>query len=192
MSDNWYECVLPTAPVTQGDMITACPVVTWKEEVFAPGTNYEEALRNGLTVTEMDVVVLTQACDLEHNHVRNVTVCPHSSLSSYKSAWEAALKKKSQNPSNRAWGDHCDDLRNGYIWNSAMLNAGVADGLETQHRVVDFRDIFTVPRNFVESLLEFRAESRLRLRSPYREHLSQAFARFFMRVGLPASVDKAW
>jgi hypothetical protein len=26
---------------------------------------------------------------------------------------------------------------------------------------------------------------RLRLRSPYREHLAQAFARYFMRVGLP-------
>ena len=26
---------------------------------------------------------------------------------------------------------------------------------------------------------------RLRLLPPYREHLSQSFARFFMRVGLP-------
>jgi len=28
----------------------------------------------------------------------------------------------------------------------------------------------------------------LRLLSPYREHLSQAFARFFMRVGLPVDI----
>jgi hypothetical protein len=27
---------------------------------------------------------------------------------------------------------------------------------------------------------------------PYREHLSQAFARFFMRVGLPQPVDPSW
>jgi maleate cis-trans isomerase len=26
---------------------------------------------------------------------------------------------------------------------------------------------------------------RVRLLSPYKEHLSQAFARYFMRVGLP-------
>jgi hypothetical protein len=29
---------------------------------------------------------------------------------------------------------------------------------------------------------------RLRLLPPYREHLSQAFARLFMRVGLPADI----
>jgi hypothetical protein len=32
------------------------------------------------------------------------------------------------------------------------------------------------------------AGHRLRLLPPYREHLSQAFARLFMRVGLPADI----
>jgi len=32
--------------------------------------------------------------------------------------------------------------------------------------------------------------NRLRLLPPYREHLAQAFARFFMRVGLPADIPK--
>ena len=31
---------------------------------------------------------------------------------------------------------------------------------------------------------------RWRLMSPYLEHLSQAFARFFMRVGLPSSIPE--
>jgi hypothetical protein len=30
--------------------------------------------------------------------------------------------------------------------------------------------------------------TRLRLLPPYREHLSQSFARFFMRVGLPVDI----
>jgi predicted DNA-binding antitoxin AbrB/MazE fold protein len=30
--------------------------------------------------------------------------------------------------------------------------------------------------------------SRWRLQSPFREHFSQSFARFFMRVGLPAAI----
>ncbi len=30
--------------------------------------------------------------------------------------------------------------------------------------------------------------SRLRLLPPYREHLAQGFARFFMRVGLPVDI----
>ena len=33
-------------------------------------------------------------------------------------------------------------------------------------------------------------DSHLTLLSPYKEHLAQAFARFFMRVGLPADIPK--
>ncbi len=43
-----------------------------------------------------------------------------------------------------------------------------------------------------EGLLAARNEPRLRLLPPYREHLSQAFARFFMRVVLPVEVATAW
>lgn len=35
-------------------------------------------------------------------------------------------------------------------------------------------------------------KQRLRLLPPYREHLSQAFARYFMQVGLPVNVSKVW
>jgi hypothetical protein len=50
--------------------------------------------------------------------------------------------------------------------------------------VVDFHHLYTLPKAY---LCQFAAASpaRLRLRSPYREHLAQAFARYFMRVGLP-------
>ena len=56
---------------------------------------------------------------------------------------------------------------------------------ETWHEVV----AGNVPLSFLESLLRQRATPRLRLLAPYREYLSQAFARFFMRVGLPQPVD---
>jgi len=49
-----------------------------------------------------------------------------------------------------------------------------------------------VPRSFLDSLLKQRGHSRFRLLPPYREHLSQAFARFFMRVGLPIPIEKNW
>jgi hypothetical protein len=59
-------------------------------------------------------------------------------------------------------------------------------------RVVDFLELYTLPRAFLESLLKGRGGSRVRLLPPYREHLSQAFARFFMRVGLPQPINKTW
>ena len=78
------------------------------------------------------------------------------------------------------------------MWNQAFLNRSEHAGLAAEIRVVDFHDIFTVPRSFLEAVLQERQLPRLRLLPPYREHLSQAFARFFMRVGLPQPVDLSW
>jgi len=44
-----------------------------------------------------------------------------------------------------------------------------------------------VPRSFLDSLLKQRGHSRFRLLP-----LSQAFARFFIRVGLTISIEKKW
>jgi hypothetical protein len=73
-----------------------------------------------------------------------------------------------------------------------MLNSLKTNEQEMKIRIVDFREIFTVPRTYLESLLSQRNAKRIRLLPPYREHLSQAFARFFMRVGLPNEVEKIW
>jgi hypothetical protein len=73
-----------------------------------------------------------------------------------------------------------------------MLNEGEIGNLKLTHRIVDFHDVYTLPMTFLESFLQNKQQSRLRLRPPYREHLSQAFARFFMRVGLPTGVKKVW
>jgi hypothetical protein len=44
----------------------------------------------------------------------------------------------------------------------------------------------------LEAILKARNQVRPQLLPPYREHLSQSFARFFMRVGLPIPVTKTW
>jgi len=46
--------------------------------------------------------------------------------------------------------------------------------------------VFSLPVRFVRK--KAADGRRLRLLPPYREHLSQAFARFFMRVGLPVDI----
>lgn len=55
-------------------------------------------------------------------------------------------------------------------------------------RIVDFGRIFSLPKAFVRQWASDQGK-RLRLCPPYREHLSQAFARFFMRVGLPQDIE---
>ena len=140
----------------------------------------------------MDVVVMTQTCDLAQNKVRYVILCPHYALSVYREVWEAAQRAAEQIPTAKSWARHVDHIAAGQIWNLALLNAEDGTDYQAEHRIVDFQEVLSLPREFLESWLLSEGQSRLRLRPPYRKHLSQAFARFFMRVGLPTDIRKDW
>ncbi|MEA5418859.1 hypothetical protein VB712_06435 [Spirulina sp. CCNP1310] len=192
--DHWYEAVDADVCLTQGDIILDCPILRWASKVVEIKNSQEQVILPSLIeAAQADVIVMTQACDLEQGKVANVIVCPHISLEKYKEFWEkVGEKKEGKKPNAKQWTRTCRDLSNGYMWNLAMLNQGKVKELSLTHRVVDFHDVFTLPRTFLESLLQGRGQPRLRLRPPYREHLSQAFARFFMRVGLPTGITKIW
>jgi len=53
--------------------------------------------------------------------------------------------------------------------------------------VVNFREIVNLPVVYLRQHATGLGD-RYRLQSPFLEHFSQAFARFFMRVGLPSAV----
>jgi len=190
MTDAWYEIVEAAERLTQGDLILTCPLIAWKPDPLELPQNTEEAdvLQAATAAIQADVVVMTQACDLEHEKVANIILCPHFSLFDYRQAWEGEMKNHNQNPTDRAWNRHCNDICDGFVWNLTMLNVSNSSELNLEHRVVDFHYVYSAPRSFLESLLEQRMQARLRLLPPYREHLSQAFARFFMRVGLPVPI----
>jgi hypothetical protein len=78
MSDRWYRKASPGEPLTQGDIIDSCPVVGWRPEVTFDFSAGPEVLPVGemMDAQRVDVIVMTQACDLEHNKVRNVILCP--------------------------------------------------------------------------------------------------------------------
>ncbi len=192
MNDGWYETVTANAPLGQGDLIFDCPLLGWANTGVRPMHLSQELLGELASVFREDVVVMTQACDLENRKVESVVLCPHISLSNFRRIWQEWMVSRGQNPSEKAWKRTCEDIANGYVWNQAFLNSSQHPGQTIEIRVVDFHDLFTVPRTFLEALLEERQERRLRLLPPYREHLSQAFARFFMRVGLPQPVDTVW
>jgi hypothetical protein len=194
MSDQWYKLAAADERVTQGDIVFQCPLLNWHPEAVEIGSAAQssERLKQISQAIEADVVVMTQACDLEHDHVTNVVVCPHVGLLEHKALWEEFMTSKSQNPSAKAWRNYCDDIQGGYVWNLCFLNAAELDGFSHEIRVVDFREVFTIPRIVLETVIRERSVLRLQLLPPYKEHLSQAFARFFMRVGLPTPVIRQW
>jgi len=170
-----------------------CPVICWGDQVErSGGIDDDEALRACSKTMRVDVVVMSQACDLEYDKVRDVILCPHLTLEEYRSLFEEEMHHRGQTPTAKAWKRFCSDVRDGFVWNLAMLGSEDHGALGIQHRIVDFRNIYSIPRPFLESLLAQRGHKRLRLRPPYREHLSQAFARFFMRVGLPSPIIPTW
>jgi hypothetical protein len=202
MHDAWYEVVGTDVRLTQGDFLFDCPLSTWVETaadeppVGGLGTLPEalpelEVLLKRREIIAEDVIVMTQACDLEHDKVSDVVLCPHYALSFFRDeVWKPDQEQKRQKTNSESWQKYYKAIANGHLWNLCVLNSSSIEGHELEHRIVDFHMIYTVPRDFLESLLRHRGKPRLRLVPPYREHLSQAFARFFMRVGLPAPLAK--
>lgn len=87
MSDVWYEVAEANTKLTQGDIIFDCPLVSWSAESLELEHADEVAILEGATeVIQANVVVMTQACDLEYEKVRNVVLCPLFPFSDYKFA----------------------------------------------------------------------------------------------------------
>jgi hypothetical protein len=92
MHDAWYEVVGAELRLTQGDFIFDCPLSTWAEAAVGerpaggPGAHQEvlpehEVLQRRREIIAEDAIVMTQACDLEHDKVSDVVLCPHYALS---------------------------------------------------------------------------------------------------------------
>lgn len=189
MPDSWYDCIAAEVALTQGDLIVDCPVVAWQASApkVEPGADVE-VLSQLRHILRIDVVVMTQACDIEQGKVDEIVVCPLHTLDEFKVSWQVKMVSQNQTPTEKAWLSYCRDIQGGFLWNYSMLNSSEVEDVKTSHRIVDFHYIYTLPLVFLQGVAAQR-QDRLRLKPPYREHLSQAFARYFMRVGLPVGVN---
>jgi hypothetical protein len=112
-------------------------------------------------------------------------MCPVWSIPDFEGAQAAHGRGKSA----KAWRDFWNNVRKG---RSPALHLLASPTNPTEARsalLVDFRAIYSLPFAY---LIRHAAQvgDRWRLRSPFLEHFSQAFARSFMRVGLPSSVPE--
>lgn len=179
MAESWWSPVHDQT-LRQGDYFPRCKV-----PVFPPELGDSAHLEQPVGLSKYDLIILTQTCDLENQKAQVVASCPIWPVSEFDRVSGTPLdptKKKD-------WAGRWNSVRKGR--NPALhLLASPTDPLNAESTlVVDFRQIHSLPFEYLTRRASELAE-RWRLMSPYLEHFSQAFARFFMRVGLPSSVPE--
>jgi hypothetical protein len=169
----WYAIVNEDS-LEQGDILRRCAVF-FPPRGTLTGRQPPDELTAEFEWAERDLVVISQTCDLVEGRERvtDVLLC---------AVW----------PCDEVGGHLAtprgkEDARRGNLPAYHMLAPCNLPGFELDVAVVDFRRAYSLP---IEYVREFATEvgERIRLLPPYREHLAQAFARFFMRVGLPIDI----
>jgi hypothetical protein len=168
----WYEAV-EGGTLEQGDLLLQCPVFVPHLESFPLVENQDV----DIFIQYFDVIVMTQSCDLENGKTQDVVLCAH---------WDLEGAKKHDPALARSGA--LSEIKSGRRPRYTLLNRSEQTEPALGLRIVDCGKVFCLPLTFVQSLA-VQQGPRLRLLSPYREHLSQAFARFFMRVGLPQDIE---
>ena len=166
----WYTAVFDQS-FEQGDFLFRCPVLHTPQNF-----NLEIQVPQDVGIREQNVIVLSQSCDLADTKAppEHITTCQ--------------LYFENEIDWNR---DKWNSCRKGRLPRHHVLNRSDLQNLETRFAVVDFARIYSIPWNLaVEYAERRRPRPRLRLLPPYREHLAQAFARYFMRVGLPVDIPE--
>jgi hypothetical protein len=156
----------------QGDYLPGCSIPVFGSSFTATDDPQEVRADRG------DLIVVTQSCDLEQHKVRLVATCPIFPLAEFETVNPAFARKGRWN-----------EVLKGRVEGLHLLASPTIPEDNRQALVVDFREIYSLPHDY---LVEYasRLGPRWRLRPPFLEHFSQAFARFFMRVGLPSTIPE--
>jgi hypothetical protein len=164
----WYDVIDNDENLMQGDFIYECPII-----IPPPNINLDEI---DVDIELYNVIIMSQSCDLVNKKIDLILVCPVWLLDEFsvKNNFYKSPKGK-------------EALRRGDSPGYHLLHKSDIDAFHTDYLVVDFHNVYGVHFDLLENIAR-KQEKRIRLLPPYREHLSQAFARFFMRVGLPSDI----
>lgn len=179
---DWYRSVSGAEPLEQGDFFDNFPILIPTAGIVDPaGQNIGDTLEISADVGTANVVLMTQSCDMQKLTDNDPLIfCPRFNLK------DAKVGVKSLNTS-QGWGD----LQTGRYVSLYLVNKCDLSGHKFDYQVVYLAHVYSAPLSLVKNILA-RQNKRLRLLPPYREHLAQAFARQFMRIGLPVDLPKKY
>jgi len=166
----WYELV-SGEELGQGDILESCPVYLPPEALAG-----NENLSAFFDFEDRDIIVMSQSCDLVEGRekVSQIVVCPLWLVAEFTDGHLSTLKGR-------------EEVRRGYLPSYHMRADCELRDFQRGIRIVDFRELFSLPLGYARKRAGL-SDQRLRLLPPYREHLAQAFARYFMQIGLPLDI----
>jgi hypothetical protein len=156
--------------LAQGDYLPDCPIPLFPDDFGETKESWIVSYREG------DLIIVTQSCDLENGKGNMVALCPILDIRTLVKI-DVRFDKKVE----------LENLRKGRYEGLYMLACPGNPSDNQGVLIVDFRSIYSLPLTFL-SRHATKQNKRWRLESPYLEHFSQAFGRFFMRVGLPFNI----
>jgi hypothetical protein len=170
----WYGPV--SGPdIQQGDILLGCPIFE-----IPPEAATAQASAHVVKVTRQDVIVLTQSCDLV---IRSNGECGVDEVILCPILFKSDLREDPEFGRRNAW----NDAKRGKMPAYHVLNRCDLEGCSLDYMLVELSRVYSLSVRLVRDFAAGQTP-RGRLLPPYREHLAQAFARFFMRVGLPVDI----
>jgi hypothetical protein len=178
--NTWYLKIPASQPISQGDILFHCPV--FKNIPMFDWDDPRIVVDMQTVVDYADVVVMTQACDLEDCSAEMVNVAMlHDPLKmKVKSIKENDTDAQKR---NKHW-DVIKKIRDDRMPNFALISDYSDTEISMGYKVVDFSTVFTLPYDMLMNFREY-SNKRLRLNTPHRELLSQKYGNYFARIGLP-------
>ncbi len=170
----WYEPVKGDT-LEQGDFLDRC-------QIFIPRYTLADLNGEGASQLEYDaqfynIVIINQTCDLQSKSpLPYVVACPRWPYNQLK------------NPNTGTKASY-EEVRKGKNHRFVMLNKCNLPGLTCDVQVVDLAKVFTIPYDIMKQFAHTKGK-RIRLRSPYKEKLAQAYAYYYMRVASPIDIEE--
>ncbi|HMH70040.1 MAG TPA: hypothetical protein VK502_01450 [Candidatus Saccharimonadales bacterium] len=140
------------------------------------------------------IVVVSQDCDLEQDaaarvatpkkhdtYLDTILICPAFIAETFRAGQHMAELGMEMEPKGKAKGTTWNYIHSNRDPRYHLLDAGDSDGMP--ELVVDFKRYYTIPRSHMYE--NYDDHFKTSVNELYRELLSQRFASFLSRVGLP-------
>lgn len=165
--EEWYQEIESSEKISQGDIIFNCDVISPKVSKEEENIDSNQIILDA-ELFNVDVIVLTQACDLKNSKVENVLLARVIPADTEKNTV---------------------DINKGKSPRYHVLKCKTNGQVSMEYKFIDYSSLFVMPLKYLEQKkTEFG--KRLRLNSPYREYVSQRFGVYYSRIGLPIDIKE--